>query len=120
MVKYPFFPGPVNLTEEVSVLKLDIMVDILDTQTAMVTWTLGDNEDTSQVISLEFIFSPLHARYVHISDNIAQISDNIVLSFPTTTKVLRLLFPFLSKRHSLDIHGNVDLYPLFLSELYKV
>ena len=91
------------MTEEVpAVQKLDIMVDILDTQTALVTWTLGDNEDTSQVISLEFIFSPLHARYAHIS-------DNIVLSFPTTTKVLRLLFPFLSKRHSLDIHGNVDL-----------
>ena len=54
------------MTEEVSVQKLDIMVDILDTQTALVTWTLGDNEDPSQVISLEFIFSPLHARYAHI------------------------------------------------------
>ena len=38
------------MTEEVSaVQKLDIMVDILDTQTALVTWSLGDNEDMSQV-----------------------------------------------------------------------
>ena len=51
------------MTEEVPVQKLDILVDILDTQTALVSWTLSQEGQLTQLISMEFIFSPLHARY---------------------------------------------------------
>ena len=88
------------MTEEVPVQKIDILVEILDTQTALVSWTLSQEGQLTQLISMEFIFSPLHARY----------SLDIVLSFPTTTKVL-LCISLSQLRHKF-IHGNVDLSPL--------
>ena len=50
------------MTDGTAVKPLVVLVDILDSQTARVSWKL--QEDMRHLLaSLELIFSPLHARY---------------------------------------------------------